>query len=76
MITLLAIITPTRALHEFIAARATAETCGLTRIYGEPLYVFACDRPKVVVLKTVYPLPAALKSTAHRARDRNNVLAA
>jgi hypothetical protein len=50
MITLLAIITPTRALHEFIAARATAETCGLTRIYGEPLYVFACDRPKVVVL--------------------------
>jgi len=57
-------------------ARATAETCGLTRIYSEPLSVFAYDRPKVVVLKTVYPLPAALKSTAHRARDRNNVLAA
>lgn len=52
MITLLAIITPTRALHEFIAARATAETCGLARIYVEPLYVFACDRPIVVVLTT------------------------
>jgi len=28
------------------------------------------------VLKTVYPLPAALKLTAHRARDRHNALAA
>jgi len=65
-----------RRLHEFIAASVTAEACGLTRIYGEHLYVFASDRPNVVVLKTVYPLPAALKLTAHRARDRHNALAA
>ena len=65
-----------RRLHEFIAASVTAEARGLTRIYGEHLYVFASDQPNVVVLKTVYPLPAVLKSTAHRARDRHNALAA
>jgi len=63
-------------LHEFIAASVTAEACALTRIYGEHLYIFTRDQPNVVVLKTVYPLPAALKSTAHRARHRHNVLAA
>ena len=65
-----------RRLHEFITANVTSDACGLTRIYGEHLYVFASDQPNVVVLKTVYPLPAALKSTAHRARDRHNALAA
>jgi hypothetical protein len=65
-----------RRLHELIAASVTAEISGLTRIYGEHLYVFARDQPNVVVLKTVYPLPAALKSTAHRARHRHHALAA
>ena len=65
-----------RQLHEFIAAKVTSEVSGLTRIYGEHLYVFASAEPNVVVLKTVYPLPAALKPAAHRARNRYNALAA
>ena len=63
-------------LNEFMAASVTAEACALTRIYGEHLFIFASDQPNVVVLKTVYPLPAQLKSTAHRARYRHNALAA
>jgi hypothetical protein len=65
-----------RRLHAFIVASVTAEISGLTRIYGEHLYVFARDQPNVVVLKTVYALPAGLKSAAHRARHRHHALAA
>lgn len=64
-----------RRLHAFIAASVTAEISGLTRIYGEHLYVFARDQPNVVVLKIVYALPAGL-SAAHRARHRHHALAA
>jgi hypothetical protein len=45
----------------------TKDVAGLTRIYGEHLFLFTRDLPDEVVLLTVYPIPGELKSAAHQA---------
>ena len=65
-----------RRLHDFIAAKTDATPAGLTRIYGEHLFVFTRDRPDEVVLLTVYPLPPEFRSAARHARHHQHALAA
>ena len=64
-----------RRLGEFVAATVNT-AAGLSRIYGEHLFLFTRDHADEVVLLTVYPLPSELKSAAHRARRQQNALAA
>ncbi len=62
-------------LGDFVAATVNT-AAGLSRIYGEHLFLFTRDHADEVVLLTVYPLPSELKSAAHRARRQQNALAA
>ena len=65
-----------RQLHDFVASKTEANPAGLTRIYGEHLFLFTRDLPDEVVLLTVYPLPRELKPAAHQARRNQHALAA
>lgn len=64
-----------RRLSTYIEAK-TRDVAGLTRIYGEHLFLFTRDLPDEVVLLTVYPIPGGLKSAAHQARRQQHALAA
>ena len=65
----------TRRLSDYIAA-TTDPDAGLTRIYGEHIYVFGRARPDEIVLLTVYQLPPEFRSIAHAARRQHHALAA
>ena len=64
-----------KRLTEFIAA-TTEMGHGLSRIYGEHLFLFTRDDPDEAVLLTVYAIPPELKPSAHQARRMLNQLAA
>jgi hypothetical protein len=64
-----------KRLHEYIEA-STERHRGLTRIYGEHLFLFTRDDPDEAVLLTINAIPSNLKPAAHLARRQFNQLAA